>query len=237
MIRRNLPTLTALVVVVAAGLVHGYRTNRWGDSPALQYATESLPQLPETIGDWVGEDVKPSEEQIRTYIKAELRVAVVRTYTHRESGQRISIMAVCGPSGAIGTHTPEACYTGAGYLLAAQPQIIEFSSTTPGGKPNYFWSSDFRIGEQIAPSGLKIYWSYRPGAAGSHWAASEKPRGDFAAYSALYKLYVIREMPMAGASPVEDSVGPDFIRELLPAIESTVFASIDDQAPASSLLR
>jgi hypothetical protein len=84
--------------------------------------------------------------------------------------------------------------------------------------------------DQMAQAGLKIYWSYRPGAAGSHWEASSQPRTDFAAYSALYKLYVIREMPMAGALSVQEPVGPGFVRELLPAIESAVFAPIDDQA-------
>ena len=41
-------------------------------------------------------------------------------------------------------------------------------------------------------------------------------------------------MSMPGRSPVPDSVGPGFVRELLPAFEASVFAAIDGQATPSS---
>lgn len=233
--KRNLPIIVAVILVLSAGIFHGRWVNRWGDTVALRYSTEALPSLPKTFGDWVGDDVPPSEEQIRSYVSAELRVAVVRSYTHRETGQRMNILAACGPPGPIGTHVPEACYTGAGYIQGMSPSKREFPATSPTGVTNTFWEADFRVSDNKPnPTGLKIYWSFRPGAAGSHWEASGAPRGEFAAYSALYKIYVIREMSMAGRSPVSDPVGPSFIRELLPALEASVFAAIDRQATTPS---
>ena len=174
--KRNLPIIVAVILVLSAGMLHGRWINRWGDSMELQHATETLPTLPKTIGDWVGVDATPSEEQTRSYVKAELRVAVTRVYTHRETGQRMNILAVCGPPGPIGTHTPEACYTGAGYIQATSPGFREFPATSPSGQPNTFWEADFRFDDnKLNPSGLKIYWSFRPGSAESHWDSFQKP--------------------------------------------------------------
>jgi hypothetical protein len=220
---RQLPIAIALVLLVLGGLLHGSWTNRWGDSRELTYSATHMPKLPMKIGKWEGKDLPPTEDQLRSYTVAELRVAVVREYTNRETGDRVLIMAVCGPPGPIGTHTPESCYGGAG-MMAYAPQVSPFSL---GGKQHDFMSSDFRTDARIHPTGLKIYWAYRPGAPGSRWQASNKPRADFAPYRALYKVYVIRNMAMPGPSPVADDVTPGFISELIPSLEQSVFADLD----------
>lgn len=225
MFQRQAPFVLAIVVVLAAGAFHGNWTNRWDDSPELDASLVYLPKLPMTIGPWVGEDVPQTEAQLRTFTQAELRVAVVRAYKHRESGERIDIMAVCGPPGPIGTHTPEACYGGAGFTLQVAPSPLEFPVTNPtSGKPNSFWVADFRDNKTVTRNGLKIYWSFRPNGPDGHWEASSKPRGEYALNRALYKIYVIRPMLMMGPSPIDDSITPEFIEPLLAAMEESVFA-------------
>ena len=92
----------------------------------------------------------------------------------------------------------------------------------PGGAPATFHAGDFRRRNAVVPEGLKIYWAWR---GGRRWEASEDPRISFAPYRALYKVYVIRAMPMPGRSPVQDGVTPGFIRSMLPALEETVGGS------------
>lgn len=229
-IRNTLPIVLAGALLLGGGLIHGNWTNRWGDSPELRYASEALPRLPKNIGDWVSEDIPPTESQQRAYLVAQLRAAVTRVYTNRKTGEQISILAVCGPPGPIGTHTPEACYNGVGYLMSVPPFRVDFPTENPKGRPDTFWCSDFRRYPETARSGLKIYWSFRAGAPGTRWVAANSPRGDFARYRALYKVYVIHDMPMVGASPVDDAVAPAFIRQLVPALEATVFRAIDSES-------
>ncbi|MBI1917182.1 MAG: hypothetical protein HYS12_20955, partial [Planctomycetes bacterium] len=47
---RILPAAVAVAVVVAAGLVHGFWTDRWGVGEAVAEAAASLDRVPRSIG-------------------------------------------------------------------------------------------------------------------------------------------------------------------------------------------
>ena len=51
---RILPLITALIVVVAAGFVHGRWTQRWEKSPELEAAVQRLDAIPKNVGNWKG---------------------------------------------------------------------------------------------------------------------------------------------------------------------------------------
>jgi hypothetical protein len=229
-----LPTTLAIGILIVAGWVHGDWTNRWGDAPELQYSVEYLPRLPKTLGPWVGEDLPETPEQKVQHRAAELRAAVTREYVLRDRGERITVMVVSGTPGPIGTHTPEACYNGAGYLMALPPSTLSFPATNSEDRDNIFWVDDFRSDNPALRTGLKLYWSYRPCDPTVPWSASTKPRADFAPYRALYKMYVIRQMEMPGPSPVTDELTPEFIKLLLPALESVVFQPMRTQTQQAS---
>ena len=218
--------------------MHGTRTNRWGDSAALQYSTETLPQLPKTIGDWVGEDIEPSEEQIRTYVKAELRVAVVRTYTNRESGDRISIMAVCGPSGAIGTHTSASLLHGR-WLSSGRPagSSRTFRRQRLGASPT---TSGLPTSELLTRSPRSVSRSTGRTVRALP-AATGKPPSNHVPISPLIVLSTNFTSFARCPWPVFRRWRTRSVRDLFASFcrsfESTVFAPIDDQASASSLLR
>ena len=220
---KHLPTAVAAALILMAGTVHGIWTNRWGDNPDLRYAVEHLGNIPLVIGDWEGEEITPDEAQATQIKKAELRIAIQRNYTNRQTGEQIQLMAVCGPSGPVALHTPETCY-GATGVQAGAPVLQDYPlGESAGAPPAQFLMADFRSADSAVPRGVKVYWSWRKEKPDDSWVAPENARTAFAAVPALYKIYVVRSMQMPVASPVPDDVTPDFIRQLMPAVEQTVF--------------
>jgi hypothetical protein len=231
---RHLPAALAAVIILLGGTVHGVWTNRWRDNTELQYAVEHLPTLPKTLGQWEGTDVEADETQRLQFQKAQIRVGVIRTYVNRITGDQIQLMAVCGPPVPITGHNPETCYDGAGFTKANEPKRIAITGNPASGSSDAtFLEADFRSVGTMAQSGLKIYWAWRGNGSDTKWEVSDSPRFHFASYRALYKIYVIREMLMADPSPVKDEVGPDFIRALLPAMQSAVFAPSASARPSA----
>ena len=45
---------------------------------------------------------------------------LLRTYTHRISGETFQVLLVCGKPGPTSLHPPDVCYQGAGYGTDAQ---------------------------------------------------------------------------------------------------------------------
>lgn len=211
--KTHLPTITAAALVLLAGAVYGRWTDRWTYSTELRDAVEDLTKLPMNIDEWEGRAVELDEDQRETMIRAEIAASVVRRYVHRETGEEVSLFAVCGRPGPISSHSPEACYTGRGLKIAGKLDDKVFST---GAGTATFKVGDFRQPDAIIPGGLKIYWTWRVGRA---WEAPDDPRSAFAGYRALYKVYVIRHMAMPGRSPVKDGVTPRFIQALLPEFE------------------
>lgn len=220
--RQHLPTAVAAALILLGGTVHGYRTDRWGLSPELQQAVDSLPKLPLNVGDWQGEDVELVEDQQQQFENAECHARLLRRYIHRWTGEVVNLMVVCGPTGPIATHDPRACYGGGGWEMAGPPARREFPVGPDAGAGGAaFWAGDFRRTDSASPMGLMIYWSFRGGRA---WEAADDPRVDFAARRALYKIYVIREVAVPDGAEVVDTVSPRFIQALLPDLERAVFS-------------
>jgi hypothetical protein len=53
--RRSLPILVGLLLVLGAGAVHGLWTRRWLGSGELARAAGRLGTLPDSLGAWQGE--------------------------------------------------------------------------------------------------------------------------------------------------------------------------------------
>jgi hypothetical protein len=230
---RYLPVVASVVAITLAGFLSGNWSNRWGDATELEYAVAHVPKVAHQFGDWIGQDVVPTEKQKESFESAELRVVLMRSYQNRDTGEQVEVMLTCGPAGPVIGHSPDSCYVGAGYALGAPLEQVTIPGET--GTPlekSSFWVGDFRHTKAVAPVGLKIYWSWRGGKTGTMWDASQSPRFTMVQFRALYKLYVIRTMAMAGPSPVEDLVTPRFIEQLLPAVETAVFQDINAPSKA-----
>jgi hypothetical protein len=219
MIGRLTSLISAAVLIVAGGAIHGDLTNRWGLSPDLRHAVDVLPSLPKSIGEWQGSDVPPTDDQLRQFDGGEIEGWVMRRYVQRSTGVIVSVLVVCGTPGPIIGHSPETCYGGGGFVMSDQP--VRGNMSEPGSREHTFLSADFRKPSSVTPAGLKFYWSWR---GGDRWEVPDRPRTALAPYRTLHKIYVVREMTMPDASIVEDKVTPSFIRALLPAMESTILA-------------
>lgn len=208
MIRRYGPMAVAVAAVVAAGVLHGRTVDRWGTSERLTQAVDALRGVPPTVGPWAGKDMEPIPEAVLKL--AQINGYVQRTYTAPGGGEPVSVLLVCGRGGPISVHTPDICFAGAGYkqVTEAVPTTVE-----AGGRSHTFWAAKFDApGERAGMQEVLWGWS----ADGREWSAPANPRRQFAREKALYKLYVIRQVP-----PTERPGDPDparaFLRDALPA--------------------
>jgi hypothetical protein len=208
---RVYPTLAVFVVVVSSGVVHGLWVHRWTASAALERATARMADLPMTLGDWDGQ---PSELDARQLAVADVSGHLLRRYVNRRTGAVVTVLLLCGRPGPVSVHTPEVCYGGAGYELAG-PRA-KHPAPAEGGE---FWACRFQKFRSGVPEYLRILYAWN---ATGKWEASESPRTSFARHPALYKLYVVREMPKEN-EPLEGDPSVEFLRVLLPALQKALF--------------
>src|SRR5205807_802913 len=174
--------------------------DRWGDQQVLADSAAGLAGLPMTIGDWEGQaldlQLSPRDEALMTRLMA-------RRYTSRLNASAVSILLVCGRPGPVSVHTPDVCYEGIGYEMAAAP--VRYAAREGSSAASaQFWLADFERQQAAVPVRLRILWSWHAGGA---WQAPDDPRLTFARFPVLYKLYVIREMASGDERLEEDRCG------------------------------
>ena len=117
-------------------------------------------------------------------------------------------------AGAITTHTPDACYPGAGYTLGnAEKFELKYGA---GQRAEFQTAVASRNGAN--PSYLRLYWAWR---SSQGWSAPEDARWALAAEPMLSKLYVVRETVGAKIAPKDDPCD-GFMTLLLPALDSAM---------------
>src|SRR5438270_9326493 len=94
--------MAGMVLVLAAGLVHGLWTNRWSDNADLEAAAARLRDVPKDVGDWAGHDQEIDLERIA---RAEAAGSLLRNYAGPD-GQKVSVVLLCGRFGPLAVHTP-----------------------------------------------------------------------------------------------------------------------------------
>jgi hypothetical protein len=211
---RTTALVTAFVFVILGGVVHGLWTDRWVVCKEPGAAAASLSRLPMTIGNWEGQaiDFKSSRSGQRQIS------GIMRRYANRLDGTTVSILLVCGRPGPVSVHTPDVCYDGAGYDLAAPP-VRYLAQTESAMPPAEFWAASFQKQQSAVPTQLRILWSWNATGA---WQAPDNPRLAFARLPVLYKLYVIRETTAADEHREEDRCN-DFVRRLLIEFKKSIY--------------
>lgn len=200
------PLLLVIVVVVAAGVVHGVQTDRWRPSPQLEHALGRLPQVPMTVGDWRGEDVPYEANDMA---RAGIQGCVFRNFRNPRTRESVSVLLVCGRGGPISVHTPDVCYAGAGYRQLTDASVKEVERENR--------KDTFRVARfgkpGVVPTQLEIYWGWSRD--GQSWEAPDNPRTALARSPALYKLYVVRQF-VAGSRDENADSCQEFLRRALP---------------------
>ena len=221
-------TVAALALIVGSGLVHGAWTNRWRRAPALAELAARLESVPTVLGDWTAtsQAIPPRELAMAGAVGQ-----ISRVYTNPTKGLTVSVLLLCGLPGNISTHTPDACYPGAGYTLGNGERFVHRYGV-PERAAELQTAVASRAGTK--PSRLRLYWAWL---GSSGWSAPESPRWAFAAEPMLSKLYIVRETGGVAVDPKEDPCA-QFLSLLLPELDRVMSPS--DQATgaqSSSILK
>jgi Protein of unknown function (DUF3485) len=206
----------ALILIVCAGLVHGAWTNRWGSSPALAALASRIDSIPMVIGDWkaTARELTPDERAMTGAVGSFSRV-----YTNTGRGLSVSVLLLGGLPGKISTHTPDVCYTGAGFILGSS-SLYDYRYESDGQRRAQFQTAVATRGG-TNPSILRIFWGWN---ASKGWAAPSEPRWTYGSEPALCKLYVIRETAGAVVDPGADPCN-EFLKVFLPEVDRLVFST------------
>ena len=208
--------VSAIVIIIAVGVLHGGRSGRWGASQQLQRAAERLDDVPRSFGDWRSEAFELDPRQVEM---GEIAGYVARRYENPERDAALTVLLLCGRPGPVSAHTPEWCYGGSGYHAEGQPEVETVPDATRK-TPAAFRTAIFAKRRTASPEALQIDWSWN---AGQGWQAPENPRLAFAPHRYLYKLYVVRDA-VADAVVADDgpAVSRDFLRQFLPVVDEAL---------------
>jgi hypothetical protein len=205
---------TASAALIAAGLVHGFWTDRWSPATETREAAELLPTLPLDIGDWRGKDL-----EVKAGPTAGVAGCLQRSYFNAHRGVTVVVALMCGRPGPVATHTPEVCYGANGYDVGEKKSV----SIDGGDVPGKFWKSDAVRTRAAEETKVRLYWAWNGGAG---WVASHDARIEFPRhqYPVLHKLYVLREISGPGDASTKDEPCEAFLHVLLPAMQQKLFA-------------
>jgi hypothetical protein len=216
--KRCLYGLTALVAVIAAGVVHGVWTDRWGAPVEPSVMAGRLSQVPLVLGEWVGQDLDLDWDQL-----GPVTGSLYRRYVNQRTASTVTVFLVCGRPGPVAIHSPDVCYRAGGYELLALEKYSLPSATASGE----FFTSLLRRTRASEQHQLRIFWSWY---AGGSWSVPHNPRLAFARHGALCKLYLLHEIGgtgigETGETPVPADPCVELMSRLLPELQKSVFNS------------
>jgi hypothetical protein len=209
---RVLPVLAVVPLLLAYGVAEGLWSERWRTSAELEQAPAKLARLPKSVGPWRGEDGELGAREVR---QAELRAHLLRHYVHAETGEALTVLAVCGRPGPVAVHSPQVCFGGSGFTPSG-PRARHVVRTD--GPSAELWAERYQKSGAI-PEHLEVYYGWN---AASGWEAADNPRLRFAGARALYKLYVVRRLARPDEAAADGPV-PDFLRLFVPALDDCLF--------------
>ncbi|MFL5330438.1 MAG: hypothetical protein ACJ8C4_16165 [Gemmataceae bacterium] len=197
--------LLVAALITGATIAHGYVTGRW--TAHASQASYALPALPQTLGNWRGEEVKSD-------LGIDQRLTnLTRRYTRGTRSFTISLTV--GPAGLAAQHTPEYCYPSSGYHTVGTTLLM----TVPD-RADVFRNAVYRTEFGDAAQSLRILWAWN---ADGNWVAPRYPELQFLGRVALRKLYVVSAD--ADRAPEDDAELQDFLKQLLAALHDSQFSS------------
>jgi hypothetical protein len=219
-----IPVGVACVMVVAASVVQGYWTNRFGatsDSEIVHQFSDRLGPIPKVIGEWEAVDhtMNPQEQEVAGIVGY-----ISRNYTNSRTKESVTVMLVCGNFRNIAKHEPTQCYVAAGFTQ--EKEVDPYSKKVADDTTATFNTTVFKREEQDKLEKLRIFWSWN---FDGEWVAPSRPRWNLAGKPALYKLYVISNIGQG--EDIEESASLRFINEFIPVANKQLFPKAGD-APA-----
>ncbi len=199
-------TLVVAAVLAAAGVAHGYLTDRWELNEGQVAKLQALAAVRPALGDWAGEDVPVDETQTPGF------KTFCRRYTQAGSGRTVVTTVAVGRPGKVSTHTPEFCFPGSGFELAGDIERRELTVGESGLAQ--FYTAVFARKKATGTEALRVRWTW---STDGHWSAPDYPRLAFAREPVLLKLYVVHAVPAEGQEEdgkVYEEFAARFLKEL-----------------------
>lgn len=175
----------AILLTVAAGVINGHYSQRWGPQPELVAAAQQVANFPTHFGQWRVEDEFPLDEGTVRMLQCSGHVH--RSYRNAASGALVSLAILVGPAGPIAVHTPEICYSSRHYT----PERGRFKASFDGdaGERHTFWTVSFKSNDAFTDE-LVVYYAWSDG---GPWTASRSPRFEFSGAPWLVKLQLAEQ--------------------------------------------
>src|SRR5262249_13424056 len=167
--------------------------------------------IPLSAGEWMGTEV-PAEDLRGMGIQG----SISRRYRNNRTGEIVSMMVVCGRPGPISVHTPDVCYGAAGFQAVEKASRKEVQCNVSQSWP--IWTMRMKRPDVVSASLIDVYWSWNTG---DGWVSPDNPRWTFARFGALYKLYVVADVPSKPSARKQDPC-VDFMKTYLPLMEQSL---------------
>ena len=204
----------ALALTVAAGMLHGSQSRRWGASPEEQKLGRRLDALPEEFAGW-------TLNQKYEISDAAKRLLQPTSYVNRSyigpNGEQVGAAVILGAHGPISVHTPEICYSSRDYKQLGPREAVTI--TDSAGKKSQFWKLTFQS-QSVDQSGLRVYYAWSPTA---DWKAVESPRFDYYGEPYLFKIQVACPVSLETDDP--DDAARRFLQAFVPAVKRQLFGN------------
>jgi hypothetical protein len=209
--KRTILFAVALVLVIVSGAVHGFWTGRWDSDVSV---TPRLDSVGQELGDWQGEDIDVPPQH-----RPGISGILCRKYTNRLSGDAVTVYLVCGVTGAVSIHTPDACYAASGFKVQAPTNF-----TLKGDEGQA--SQEFKTARMVRTrqgdqTQLRIFWAW---SSGGRWQVPEDARIAFPRQTHLCKLYLIHDQPRGGDN-LDNEPCVELMKQLLPEMKRSLFAA------------
>ena len=211
---RSIPIAIAVVVMIVSAVVQGVWDERWTKFPELKEYAARLDNVPKDVGDWKGEVVTESDEEILKAAGAE-RILTI-TYHNTSTNEIVHMNLVCARLQDIFYHTPERCYRAHGF-----EQVTDTSerSVDCGAMKADFKTATFKRTTETSKENLRIFWSWT---ANGPWGSPSNPKWTYKGQPVLYKIYVENAADEGGGA-VEGSPSIKFIRAFMPELNKGLF--------------
>ncbi len=211
--------LLAIGLTIGSGAVIGKMSNRWGPSPDSLAAARKLESFPEEFdeGEFRNWKLQSSDKMGKDAINMlECIGYISRVYVNQESGEKVSVSVILGPSGPISRHVPEP--KPGGCLDPEKWKEIEpRKATAVGNSGDQFWALTCEK-KDLKANLMRVYYGWTPG---NHWAATEKPRWSLASSPYLYKIQLTSHHP-AGTdlkSLKKNEPCKNFLKDFIPVMK------------------
>ena len=207
----------AVAMTVAAALVNGVYTGRWGEPADLSSAASVVDRLPMQVGDWRAID---EGERLTETIQEELGLVnhLNRIYENAVTGRRVQLLLMAGRPGPLVRHPPTVCYSNRAHEQLGEDRWVNLSEEDAAGR---FRLLTYRPARSQAGERFYVAYAHHIGV---EWDVPTSPRLTYGAAPSLHKAQVLLNLEGGESEPKALEELSDFVRQFSTAFDTTAKA-------------